>query len=239
MALKSFSIFFPMYNERNHIESVLDQAEEAIPSLGFDDYEILVVDDGSTDGCAEIVEARAARNHHIKLVRHPQNMGYGAALRTGFLSASREVVFYTDSDLPIDLHDIADALPLLQDADLVIGYRIKRYNTLRRAVYSWIYNRLIRVLFAVTVRDVNFSFKLVHRRVLDCIHLSASTVFIDGQLLIEAHRCGFKIAEMPVNYTPRKIGKSSFDSFNAAWVTFRELMGHWLTPQRRHEVVPE
>jgi glycosyltransferase involved in cell wall biosynthesis len=154
-------------------------------------------------------------------------MGYGAALRTGFTEARGEAVFYTDSDLPVDLHDLHRALPLLAEADLVIGYRVKRHETLRRAIYSRIYNRLMRILFDVHVRDVNFSFKLAHRRTLDCIELSAQTVFIDGQLLAAARRCGARIAQIPIEYSPRKFGASSFNSLRTAWATFAEMMTCW------------
>jgi glycosyltransferase involved in cell wall biosynthesis len=228
MQIKSLSVFFPMYNERHNIEAVLAQAKAVIPELGFSDYEILFVDDGSRDGCDLLVEAQAQHDPHIRLVRHPHNMGYGAALRTGFTQADREAVFYTDCDLPVDLRDIARALSRLQEADLVIGYRIKRHETLRRAVYSRIYNLLMRLLFGVRVRDVNFSFKLVRGEVLRNICLSAKTVFIDGQLLAEAVRCGYKIAEIPVEYTPRKFGRSNFDSLKTAWATLTEMLGYWV-----------
>lgn len=221
---RTFSIFFPMYNERENIPKVLAQAEAIVPRLGFSDYEILVVDDGSRDGSADVVAARAAENGRVRLVRHAKNMGYGAALRTGFQSAGCDVVFYTDSDLPVDLGELERALPLLQEADLVIGFRRERHETLRRAVYSRIYNRLMRLLFGVRVRDVNFSFKLVRREVLDRVRLTAGTVFIDGQLLAEAQRLGFRIAELPIEYTPRKVGASSFDSLGAAWDTLVEML---------------
>lgn len=223
---RTFSIFFPMYNELRNIPAALDQAEEVVPQLGFDDYEILVIDDGSSDGCTEVVKDRALRNPRVRLVRHQQNQGYGAALRTGFQRAAHDLVFYTDSDLPVDLRVLPEALALLGDADLLIGYRVRRHETLRRAVYSRTYNRLMRLLFDVRVKDVNFSFKLVRRRVLERARLTAGTVFIDGQLLAEARRHGFRVAEMPVNYTPRVFGASSFDSPKAAWDTLCEMVRH-------------
>lgn len=220
----SLSIFFPMYNEAGNIEATLQQILEVLPRLGPSDAEILVVDDGSKDESAELVRSIAAQAPAVRLVQHRQNQGYGAALRTGFLSAQKEAVFYTDSDLPIDLSDIERALPLLAEADLVIGYRKKRFDTPRRALYSRVYNLLMRHLFGVRVRDVNFSFKLVHRRVLDKIELSARTVFIDGQLLAEAVRNGFRIVELPIDYRPRQTGTSSFNSLRAAWVTLVEML---------------
>ncbi len=223
---KSLSVFFPMYNERQNISRLLEEACRVIPALGFKDYEILIVDDGSRDGCDKIVEEWARRNPHIHLVRHPRNLGYGAALRTGFTQASRDLVFYTDCDLPADLQDIRRALPLLCQADLVIGYRLKRYETLRRAIYSRIYNFLMRFLFNVHVHDVNFSFKLASREVLERIHLTATTVFIDGQLLAEARRYGYEIAEIPIDYTPRRFGRSNFDSFKTAFATLSELLSY-------------
>ena len=226
MKPRSLSVFFPMYNELLNIEKVLAEAQRVIPALGFSDYEILIVDDGSRDGCDHIVEVESARNAHIRLVRHEQNQGYGVALRTGFTQATKEAVFYTDCDLPVDLQDIQKALPLLENADLVVGYRIKRHETLRRAIYSRIYNLLMKMLFGVHVRDVNFSFKLVSREVLEQIHLTATTVFIDGQLLAEAHSKGFKIVEIPVVYRPRNFGSSNFNSLRTAFATLAEMLAY-------------
>jgi len=227
MALRSLSVFFPMYNELPNIHQVLQEAESVIPSLGVPDYEIVFVDDGSQDGCDQVVQQKALENKHIRLVRHPHNMGYGAALKTGFSKSIKEAVFYTDSDLPIDLHDIARAIPLLEEADLVIGYRIDRHETLRRAIYSRLNHVLMRLLFGVQVRDLNFSFKLVRQRVLQEIRLTADTGFIDGQLLAEAVSHGFKIIEIPVEYTPRRFGRSSFDSFRVAWQHMTEMLSYW------------
>ena len=238
MPPRSFSIFFPMYNERDNIAATLTQALKVLPSLGFPDYEILVVDDGSKDGSADVVREFMRRDPHVRLVQHPRNLGYGAALRTGFTSASSDLVFYTDSDLPIDLSEIRRTLPHVGEADLVIGYRIRRFDTPRRALYSRVYNFLMRVLFGVRVRDVNFSFKLVSRRVLDSIKLSAETVFIDGQLLAEARRIGARIVELPIDYQPRRVGTSSFNSLRAAADTLFEMLRYRFAPASMKPVAP-
>lgn len=217
-----------MYNERENIERVVASVEALIPKLALKDYEILMIDDGSCDGCTEIVREWSSRNAHVRLVVHPQNMGYGAALRTGFTTGIGDAVFYTDCDLPHDLNELINALSMLNTADLVIGYRHERYLTLRRAIYSRVYNLLMRLLFNIHVSDVNCSFKLVRKQVLDRINLTASTAFIDGQLLVEASRSGYSIVEMPVKYTPRHFGRSNFDSIQAAWSTLVEMIQYWL-----------
>ncbi len=224
----SLTLFFPMYNERESIETFMAHIDEEVPKLGLKDCEILIVDDGSQDGCDRQVVEWAKRNPQVRMVQHNENQGYGVALHTGFTQGNKAAVFYTDIDLPAQIADVKRALPLLAEADLVIGYRIKRYETLRRAVFSKIYNILMRLMFGVRVRDVNFSFKLVRRQVLDCVRLSATTVFIDGELLAEAQRCGFSIAEIPIEYTPRQFGASNFDRFSTAWATLVEMFAYWM-----------
>jgi glycosyltransferase involved in cell wall biosynthesis len=203
------------------------EALEVLENL-VDDYEVIIVDDGSSDGSEKIAADLAHRYSRVRYVEHSENQGYGAALRTGLQSASKELVFYTDCDRPIALEDIGRVLPLIESgADLVAGYRVDRYDTPRRFLYSKIYNFLCRLLFHIPVRDVNFSFKLLKRELLDCVRLSAGSVFIDGELLAEAVRCGYRVVEIPVEYFPRNSGKSSFDGLDAALYTLREMLAYW------------
>jgi dolichol-phosphate mannosyltransferase len=227
MRTNSLSVFFPTYNERQNIEKTLDQAELFIPALGIENYEIFVIDDGSQDGCNQLVEDRAAQNEHIHLVRHSQRRGYGATIRTGFAHTTREAIFYTDCDLTVDLRELGRALPLLEHADLVVGYRKKRHETFPWVVYSRIYSLLLWALYGVRVRDAGFSFILVNRRVLQGVHLTAETAFINGQLLAEAQRLKFRIVEIPVEYIPHQPGHSNSASLQAYKETLAELFTYW------------
>jgi len=229
----AISLFMPMYNERAYVDRMVASAQAVLEKLA-DEYEVLIVDDGSTDGSAQIADRLTSENGHVRVLHHPRNLGYGAALRTGFANASKELVFYTDCDEPVDLNDLGRALALMTpDVDLIVGYRTDRHDTPRRWLYSHVYNALMRLLFDVRVRDVNFSFKLVRRAVLHRVSLRAGSTFIDGELLAEAVRHGFRIVEIPVEYHPRIAGKSSFDGLDAAIYTLREMLSYsWHTRVR-------
>ncbi len=227
MKVSSLSIFFPMFNEKATIERVVNKALTVLAALAHD-YEVLIVDDGSSDGSEQIADDLARQHPQVRVIHHPHNLGYGAALRTGFQNATKDLVFYTDSDEPVDLWELRRALPLIgPDADLVIGYRIKRYDTLRRFIYSKVYNFLCRLLFGLHVRDVNFSFKLVKHEVLQRVRLGAGSTFIDGELLAEAVRYRYRIAEIPIAYFPRRAGRSSFDTLRAAFHALGEMLAYW------------
>jgi glycosyltransferase involved in cell wall biosynthesis len=226
-AAPSLSAFLPVYNERANLERMVDKAHAVLGRLTAD-YEVLIIDDGSTDGSERIADELAAQNSRVRAIHHPGNRGYGCALRTGFGSACKELVFYTDCDEPVDLNEIARALEFMQPhVDLVIGYRIDRYDTPRRRLYSRACNLLVRQMLGVRVRDVNFSFKLVRRRVLERIRLGADSTFIDGELLAEAVRYGFHVVEIPVQYFPRTSGASSFDDLRAPLHAGCELFAYW------------
>jgi glycosyltransferase involved in cell wall biosynthesis len=217
-----------MYNERENISDAVCKLVPALERL-TDDAEIIIVDDGSTDGSSDIARSLAARIPTVRVVAHPTNLGYGAALASGFSSATKDRIFYTDSDLPIEYADIARAWEVMETGgtDAVIGYRTNREPALRRKIYTAIYNLLVRRLFGVRVRDVNFSFKMITREVRDGLRLTARTGFIDGQLLHQLTSNGFRIREIAVRYLVRERGTSSFDSLGAATANLREMLAYW------------
>jgi glycosyltransferase involved in cell wall biosynthesis len=228
---RSVTLFFPMYNELESIRPMVARSVSVLETV-TDDFELLIIDDGSSDGSEKIADELAAADLRVKVIRHEVNQGYGQALRTGFESASKDIVMYTDCDEPADLELIHEAIPHLNNYDMVIGYRLNRWEGLRRFIYSNIYNFLVRVLFRVNVRDVNFSFKLLNQKPLRKLKLAAGSVFIDGELLAEAVLNRLTIYQMPVEYKQRQFGTSHFNSIRAATYTFEEIIAYW---QRRRE----
>ena len=209
--LPSLSFVFPMYNEIGNIENCVAQAL----ATGYkitSDLEIVVVDDHSTDGSGALADEIAARHPELKVVHHAKNRKLGGALRTGFAAATKDWILYIDSDLPIQMDDALTAIPLTAHADMVIGNRQGRAEGLKREAMSFVYNRLICVLFGLKVRDVNFAFKLFRRAIVEQITLQSEGSFIDAELLIETHQAGFTIAEIPMRYYERTAGVSTLAS---------------------------
>ena len=231
-AAPSVSLFMPIYNEAALVEPVVRKALTVLEAI-TSDFELIIVDDGSIDGSGTIADGLAAADPRVRVIHHPVNQGYGQALRTGFAAGSRDVVAYTDIDEPADLWLLRDALPYLETHDLVIGYRIDRSGTPRRRAFTWGYNMLVRVLFGVKVRDINFSFKLIRREALRAMHLGASSVFIDGELLVEARRLNLRTFEMPVRNQERTVGTSHFDGFRSATETLQEIGRYWARRRAR------
>lgn len=222
---RSISLFYPMYNEVGSVEPMTRKALQVLAAL-TDDFEILIIDDGSSDGSEKIADQLAKEDAHVKVIHHQGNKGYGQALRTGFARASKDVVAYTDCDEPFDLWLLRDALAKLKDHDMVIGYRANRWEGWKRFIFSKGYNFLVTILFGVHARDINFSCKLIRREDLKRFHLGAGTVFIDGELLAEAAREHLTVYEMPIDYLPRKFGESKFNSIGPAIHTFQEIFAY-------------
>jgi dolichol-phosphate mannosyltransferase len=173
-------------------------------------WEIIVVDDGSQDQTAERARSMAQRYpDRVHCISHETNLGYGCALRHGFQTARFNLVFYTDSDGQFSIGDIRYFLPHIMEHDLVVGFRVYRFDPLLRLFLSWGYNRLVRLLFRVRVRDIDCSFKLMRREVLDSINLETNNFFIDTELVARARRWNFRIMEKGVKHYPRRAGESS------------------------------
>jgi glycosyltransferase involved in cell wall biosynthesis len=219
----------PAYNEEANIERAIQSAAAVMPQVS-NDWEIVVVNDASKDRTGELAEALAQEIPGVRVIHHRKNTRLGGALQTGFSNVTKELIFYTDADNPIDMNDLKWVLPLVEDADIITGYRLNREEPLKRKIYSLCYNLLIRFLFGLKVRDVNFAFKLVKRKVLEKIKIRSQGSFIDAELLIEARKSGFIIKEVGTKYYPRTAGESTLASPTVIFKTLGELWVYY----RRH-----
>ena len=191
------------------------------------DYELIIVDDKSTDRTPEIADALAAADPHVRVVHHDVNRKLGGSIKTGFATAKGDLVLYSDADLPFDFEEVPRAIRLLRlyDADLVSAYRFDRTGEgYTRAIYTFFYNLLIRTMFGVKARDINFAFKLLRRRVLDTIELRSEGSFIDAELIIRALRSGFELQQFGVDYFPRTRGESTLSSFRVIRTIVTEMV---------------
>lgn len=229
----SVSLVVPMFNEEENIEHALGCAVDALVRHA-EDYEIVVVNDASTDRSAEIVTHLSEANPRIRLLSHEVNRKLGATLKTGFAAARKDLVLYMDADLPFDPDVVGRAMQALKvtRADLIAGYRLDRTTEgFRRTVYSYLYNSLIGILFGWPHRDINFSFKLMRREVLEAVELRSEGSLIDAELVVKAKNLGFVIQQLGLDYFPRTRGRSTLSSPAVILKIFRELVA--LYPEMR------
>jgi glycosyltransferase involved in cell wall biosynthesis len=216
---RKLSVFYPMWNEQDYIERALRFGKRACEGLvergEILDYELIVIDDKSTDRTPEIADRLAAEDPHVRVIHHEKNRKLGGSMKTGFAAATGDLVLYTDADLPFDMHELPRAVRLLREyeVDIISAYRFDRTGEgSLRAVYTWVYNGLIKALFGVKVRDINFAFKLCRRRIFDHVELKSEGSFIDAELVIRSTRLGYEIMQMGVDYFPRTRGESTLSS---------------------------
>jgi glycosyltransferase involved in cell wall biosynthesis len=224
----SLSVVFPAYNEEENIGPSVTRCRNALREH-VDDFEIIVVDDGSTDGTSIRVEELAAMFPEVRLIRHGRNRKLGRTLRTGFAAATKDLVFYTDADLPIDFRDIPRGLQLLarDGVEAVLGYRLDEPDNLWRTMLSAVYNRLVNALFDLGIRDVNFSFKLFPKAVIDGLGLESEGSFIDAEIIARAKMAGVATTEMGVHYFPRQAGRSKLAGPGVILKILIEMNSFW------------
>ena len=228
------SIVYPMFNEEENIERAVHFAEEVLTGITTD-YEIIIVDDASTDRSPEIADSLARANNRVKVFHHERNLKLGGTLRTGFSKATKELIFYCDSDLPVDLLELKRAVRIMEftQSDFISAFRFDRTaEGFIRTFYSVGYNLLIRYLFPLRVKDVNFSFKLFKREILDRVALESSGSFIDAELLIKSKLHGFKITQFGVDYFPRNRGLSTLATPDVIIKMIRELVAFRMKMRR-------
>lgn len=221
------SVFFPAYNDAGTIASMVIEADRTCRAL-TDDYEIIVVENGSSDHTVEVLEELASRFPRLRVYSHRQPLGYGGALRVGFAAATKELIFYTDGDAQYDPTELALLLPALRPGvDVVNGYKISRSDPVGRIVIGKIYHWTMKFLFRFNLRDVDCDFRLIRRSALDRITLTSDSGMICLELVHTLQRAGCVFAEVPVHHFHRAYGKSQFFNFPRIWRTGVNILGFW------------
>jgi glycosyltransferase involved in cell wall biosynthesis len=223
--MTSVSAVLPAFNEEKLIGETASAVAEVLESL-VGDYEVIVVNDGSRDRTRKVVEGLAASNPRIRCVSHPTNRGYGEALRTGFSSATKDLIFLTDGDRQFDVRELEGFLGESDSADLVIGYRNPRRDSSLRLLYAWGWKLVVTVLFGYLARDIDCAFKLfraaVWRRI--CVHSGGAT--FSAEFLAQARSCGYRVVELPVSHYPRIAGSPTGARPHVIARAFKDLI--WL-----------
>lgn len=194
----------------NEQEGIRDSIRDILKySKYFSKFEIVAVDDGSKDNTLSILKDLKKENNNIKIVEHKKNKGYGAALRSGVKNSSYDWVFFTDADMQFDMKELLDFIPYTDRFDFIVGYRKQRADPSKAKFRSWTYNRLVRILFGLPLKDVDCAFKLMRKSSVSKIYTSSNSFFISAELMTKAHKKGLRIKEIGVRHLPRKKGKST------------------------------
>ncbi len=237
-ALPSITALFPAYNDAGTIPSMVIMAVKALADL-TDDYEVVVVNDGSRDYTGEVLAELSTLYPQLRVITHARNRGYGAALRTGFSQASKEWIFYTDGDAQYDPHELkllAEALARDSRADIANGYKIARNDPLHRVIIGRLYHHFVKIVFGLPLRDTDCDFRLFRRSVFERVQLESDSGAIALEMVKKFHDAGLRFVEVPVHHYHRAYGRSQFFNFRRLIRTAAQLSQLWwkLVVRREH-----
>jgi len=219
----SISVFFPCYNEQDNITRVVEQALAVLEKLNAD-FEVIIVNDGSSDSTGQIADEIAGQKDRVKVVHHETNLGYGAALQSGFKSATKELVFYTDGDGQFDINEMPPLLELLEHYDIVSCYRLNRQDNLIRKINGWCWTKLVCLLFGMKIRDTDCAFKLYKREIFDNIKVVSTGALVDAEILARAVRKGYRLTQQGIHHYPRTAGAQTGANLCVILRAFKELL---------------
>ncbi|HYE86922.1 MAG TPA: glycosyltransferase family 2 protein, partial [Vicinamibacterales bacterium] len=222
------SVFFPAYNDGGTIASLVISAVKVAGSL-TPDYEVIVVNDGSRDDTPQILDELARLYpEHVRVVHHPKNRGYGGALRTGFATATKDLIFYTDGDGQYDPAEMTVLwAKMTDDVDWVNGWKISRADPMHRIIIGRVYHHMVKLLFGLKIRDVDCDFRLMRRRIFDVVHLEKDSGVICLEMMKKFQDAGFRVAETPVHHYHRAHGRSQFFNVRRIAQTAVDVLKLW------------
>ncbi|MCE5299747.1 MAG: glycosyltransferase family 2 protein [Spirochaetia bacterium] len=214
--------FFPAYNEEQNIVPLAEKTSGVLASI-CEDYEVIIVNDGSKDRTAEVSAELAKRDSHVRVINHEKNKGYGGAVKTGLNSAKFEWVFFTDGDGQFDVEEIRELVKLSDKNDFIVGYRIKRADPFNRKLNAFMWGTMVKLLFRFWVKDVDCAFKLMKKEIIERAQVESEGALISTELLAKATRMGYKIAEVGVHHYPRRAGTQTGAKLKVILKAFVEL----------------
>jgi len=216
------SLFFPVYNDEATVERVAQKAV-AVLEKSTDEYEVIIIDDGSPDRAGDVADELARRNDRIRVIHHEHNLGYGQALRSGFKAARYEWIGFTDGDDEYEVDDLRKLLRLRESYDLIITFRYaKRYSSFRIFV-SYVYNKVLRFLFQTRFRDISCGLRLIRKEIVDDLELQSTSPFIGAEVAIKTMLKGYRVGEVGIQTFPRGFGHGSSTSVRNIIVTIRDM----------------
>lgn len=221
--ISSVTFFCPAYHDEKNLPVLIPKVYEFLQSI-TDIFEIIIIEDGSPDDTGKVADSLAQLFPLVRVIHHKTNQGYGAALQSGFLNARYDYILYTDGDNQYDIQELKPYIKFLENYDVLNGYAIKKAVTWQRRLQSLIFNVLVNVLFFQKFKDVNCSLKMYKRQVIDSVHVTCSSAFIDVEILIKAKRLGFKFYDFPVTHYARQSGLASGSKFNVIWGTIKDMI---------------
>ena len=222
-ALESLSVFFPVYNEAKTLPLLVKKAEHYIPSLAKK-YELIIVNDGSTDQSRQVASQLIKGKKHWRLINHPHNLGYGEVLKTGIKASRHAWTFWTDGDLQFSLAELKRFVNCTNDYQTIIGYRRHRAEGLKRSLASSLFKIYIDLLFRIQVKDIDCAFKLIKTKLLKKLTLNSGSAFTSSEILYRLKKQGIVFKELPVNHYPRRYGQATGNQpqviVKACWEAF-------------------
>lgn len=226
--VKNLSVFFPLFNEEGNVRNTVKKAVEVLEKLQLE-YEIILVNDGSKDNTAEVVDRIVKENPKVRAIHHPKNLGYGEALKSGFYNAKYDIIVYTDGDGQFDFSEVDKFLEKIPEYDLLIGYRIKRRDPFFRILFKEGWKLSLFAFFRLTLKDVDCGFKMVRKSVLEKISKLKSSrgAMINAELAIKAKKMGLRIGQVGVNHYPRLSGKPTGASLKVIIKSYLDLVKLW------------